>query len=435
VAVAKAYAYTVQRDRGLHTINVTNPAAPAVTGAYPLTGTVQSVAVAGDYAYVGNGYPGISGLYAVSVANPSRPTQVGWTAAPGEPNHITVQGDYAYLTTGGPGGFQIADIRDATNPVVRGILPSDDLPAGGYDVALDGGVAYVADWGTARMVDISDPDAPRLMGTYDRGSISYIYAVATDGERVYLTDAEDFVALDWTDPLSPTVVTGLYAGLGWGQDIKLAGDLAYVAADQYGLFVLDISGSETITVMQHLQTPGIATDIEIVDDLIVVALNDGGLAIYSHIAYTALPIPTEGGVLSAPDGRVNYQFPAGTFTQTAVVTHTALLPGQVPAPTQGLALAGQTFALEAVYLDSGAPAEPAHAYTMTLTYDPVALGPVKEETLALYAWNGTAWQQESLTPPDMSAHTVVATPDHFSYWALLGETEQVFLPIIKTGYP
>jgi hypothetical protein len=116
-----------------------------------------------------------------------------------------------------------------------------------------------------------------------------------------------------------------------------------------------------------------------------------------------------------------------------VVTHTTLLPGQVPPPAGGLRVAGHAFELEATYVANGAAAMPQGSYTLTLTYDPARLGPVTETSLALYSWDGTGWQRESAGPPDTAAHTVVATPDHFSYWALLGELQRVFLPLVTAG--
>jgi hypothetical protein len=392
------------------------------------------VAVQGDYAYVGNGYPGVSGLFVLSLANPANPTRVGFTDTVGEPNHITLRGRYAYLTTGYEwSGFQIVDIFNPVNPVETGAVIGSDLPGGGYDVALNGNRAYVADWGTVRLVDVSNPNAPYARGYYDPGFLSYIYAVATDGTYVYLTDAEDFDVLDWTDPVSPTVVGGLLNALGWGQDIGLSGDFAYVAADQYGLFALDISVSEQISLVHNLETPGLALDVEIVEGLIYVALGDGGLAIFSASQYASAPISSDGGTLLSPDGMVSYIFPAGAFTETILVTHTALLPGRVPAPTGSLADPVQAFELEATHASTGQPAQPAGTFTITAMYDPQGLGPAKESSLALYSWGGTSWRRESTAPPDMVAHTVVAAVDHFSFWAVLGETERVFLPMSIVG--
>ncbi len=57
----------------------------------------------------------------------------------------------------------------------------------------------------------------------------------------------------------------------------------------------------------------------------------------------------------------------------------------------------------------------------------------RESTLVLYYWDGTKWTQEPTSTLDMVARTVSATPNHFSYWAVLGEPrtdlQKVYLPV------
>jgi hypothetical protein len=55
---------------------------------------------------------------------------------------------------------------------------------------------------------------------------------------------------------------------------------------------------------------------------------------------------------------------------------------------------------------------------------------MREETLALYAWDGDEWVQEPTSAVDMANNVVTAAPDHFSVWAVLGQTNRVYLPLI-----
>ena len=50
--------------------------------------------------------------------------------------------------------------------------------------------------------------------------------------------------------------------------------------------------------------------------------------------------------------------------------------------------------------------------------------------LTLYSWDGENWIKEANSIVDGVANTVSATPDHFSLWAVLGETEVVYLPSV-----
>jgi hypothetical protein len=107
-----------------------------------------------------------------------------------------------------------------------------------------------------------------------------------------------------------------------------------------------------------------------------------------------------------------------------------MVPAPAPAPTGGLLFGGPVFSVESTYAGSGEEAEPSGPYTMTVSYDPEEVGAVKEESLGIHYWDGTRWQRTASGPPDTVFHTLTAHPAHFSYWAVLGETERLFLPLV-----
>ena len=77
---------------------------------------------------------------------------------------------------------------------------------------------------------------------------------------------------------------------------------------------------------------------------------------------------------------------------------------------------------------------PGATYTVTVEYTDSQLGAVAEETLAFYLLGWRVLDQGidqcgrygELTP-------VTATPGHLSVWALLGETNRVYLPLVLRG--
>lgn len=88
--------------------------------------------------------------------------------------------------------------------------------------------------------------------------------------------------------------------------------------------------------------------------------------------------------------------------------------------------------LDAIYATDGQPAQiqPGQTYTITVTYDPAAVPTdYPEEKLALYYWNGSIWVKELTSVVDTEAHTITATPNHFSLWSGLA-LDNVFLPLI-----
>jgi hypothetical protein len=90
----------------------------------------------------------------------------------------------------------------------------------------------------------------------------------------------------------------------------------------------------------------------------------------------------------------------------------------------------------AVYNDSGQPARPApgHTYSLRVEYTDAERGPAIESTLTLYSWNGSQWAEETTSVVDMVNNAVTATPNHFSTWAVLGETNRSYLPLVLRGH-
>jgi hypothetical protein len=140
-------------------------------------------------------------------------------------------------------------------------------------------------------------------------------------------------------------------------------------------------------------------------------------------------IPSGGGSLYSPEDTTSYLFGAGTFTDTVIITHTPLSPVMLPGFGE-LVGGGHFFNLEATL--NGIPVQPSLPYTMTIGYTAGELGIMMEDTLGLYYWSGEAWVLEPSAQVDPENNLVVAHPDHFSYWALLGEPYQFrFLPLVS----
>lgn len=147
---------------------------------------------------------------------------------------------------------------------------------------------------------------------------------------------------------------------------------------------------------------------------------------------SAVVAPT-GGALSAWDDAATFIFPAGSFTETVVITYS---PAYDAPPSATLRAIGYSFDVTATYTNTTDPASlaPGHGYTVTVQYSDAERGPTVEDTLALYHWNGGAWVKETSSIANATANTVTATPNHLSLWAVLGETHRLFLPFALRHY-
>ncbi len=101
VALANGYAYVADWVGGLRVVDVSDPANPVEAGSYR-TQHAWSVTVQGNYAYVADTY---DGLRVVDISDPTAPVEAGFYEAPGSVNDVAVAGEYVYVA--GEGGLFI----------------------------------------------------------------------------------------------------------------------------------------------------------------------------------------------------------------------------------------------------------------------------------------------------------------------------------------
>lgn len=140
-------------------------------------------------------------------------------------------------------------------------------------------------------------------------------------------------------------------------------------------------------------------------------------------------IPISGGDLTSPASNTSMSFLPDTFTETVTVTYAVLSQGIITG-TGHLAAINTHFYLAAFYQNSGQPAAPTKPYTITLQYTDDNRGGAIEETLSLYFLNDTHWVKETTNMVNTNDNTISATPNHFSFWAVLGETKRIYLPLV-----
>ncbi len=233
-------------------------------------------AVVGNTAYIGVG----PRLVILDVSGPSDPIELGRTdVLPGVVDDIMIEGSHAYLSTWHRPGLLVVDVSDSSSPtlvaeyetiarvdgidIVSGMIyiaeqnlleiaqivgpttllyRSDIATVGStYDVTVVGNVAYVADGndGGLRLFDVSDPDAPTLLGAYD--SDHEVVDVVVSAGYAYIADyPASLLIVDVSDPTDPQFCSE-YAVNGAANGIDLVGNTAYLGARSQGLHVFDVT--------------------------------------------------------------------------------------------------------------------------------------------------------------------------------------------------
>jgi len=250
VAIRGSYAYMACGSGGLMVFDVGNPAQPESIAAIDQnTDFIGRITIAGDYAYVIDGYSGSPfWLRTFSLADPAAPVCVNTL-------HIT---NYAsgffgfaaangYLYLGRGWGFYTYSLADPAAPQLVG---SCDLPHAlefhVEDLALLDNYSYVAyAYGGVRIIDVSDPTHPTEVGSVGEPT----WAVATSGNTLMTFGLDGISVKDVTDRLNPVTI-GYYhfdTTNEWIRDMDVMGQYLLTAGGgKFRVYLCDaLSGIES----------------------------------------------------------------------------------------------------------------------------------------------------------------------------------------------
>ena len=235
---------------GLELFDVSDPAAPRALGRADTKTTSRSVAVLADGTVVTGSWSAADfeqgdpdyGLefWDVSAEQPRRLAEL---KTPGWAGDLAVRGTMVYVADG-PGGIRVVDAANPAAPREVGSLATE-VRAYGIDTGDDGRLVVADNAGGLFIVDVEDPTAPRVLGHLAPGGAAYGVAAAAGG-RVWLalalggdpSAAGRVVMVDAADPHHPRILAeGGTDRRAWGVAVDEAGR-AYVAATDSGLWVL-----------------------------------------------------------------------------------------------------------------------------------------------------------------------------------------------------
>ncbi len=166
------------------------------------------------------------------------PLSLSFVTIPGFANAVAVSGNFAYVAAGSSGLQVVSLSSDRTNPVIVGSLA---LPgnASAYDVNLVGTTAYIASSAGLHVVNIANPVAPALQGSFAAGSS---LSVVVRGTTAYLGSGSNLVLVNVSNPAAMIQISSLsIGGTIWSLAVDTTRNLAAVAAGGSGLRLVDVS--------------------------------------------------------------------------------------------------------------------------------------------------------------------------------------------------
>jgi hypothetical protein len=309
VAFSGSLAVVGSGTAGLHIVDITQPSAPITKGS--IAGTIRSVAISGSYAYalqVVPGNPSHTDLIVISLANPSSPSitgRVNVTAS--TQGDIKVVGSLVYVAAGNA-GLKIVDVSSPSSPRILGSLAT---AGNAYGLAVANGYAYVAASSAAQIINVSNSSNPSLVSSFSTSSANRI---AVSSNRMYIVDGLLLKTVNTTNLAAPALLssTPSYAAQGIAfanNSVLLSSANSYDSLNKGGLYVVDVTTPTAPSKLANLYdifaSQGVATS----GSLAVVAGNTYGLRVL-NVSNPSAPyiVGSLAGTIKAVDMNSQYAY-------------------------------------------------------------------------------------------------------------------------------
>jgi len=218
-----------------------------------LPGSRGQMAIDGHHAFIANG---LAGLVIVDVANPAAARVVATLSTRERTLDVAVVDGVAYLADNG--GLRVIDVTDPTKPLEVVSVPDSTEVA--TRLAVANGYAYLAGSRGVVVLDVRDPTSPQEATVV--GSSTEL-DIAVNGQYVYATDFSGSGALnvyDVSEPGAPRAVARLPGSV---SDLHFVADTAYAFISQEGMRILDVADPTTPTVVAEVDRPPAVDDVVI----------------------------------------------------------------------------------------------------------------------------------------------------------------------------
>jgi hypothetical protein len=261
VALQGNYLYCATQ-MGVQVIDVTSSLSPQLVGSCMLPSRGYRIAVSGGLAYVVSSES--SELYVTSIVDPELPILIGsCDFSPGGGGRgVAVSGNHVYVASSN-GELEVFDVGDSTKPT---LLASVATPAPAYGVFVDGNRAYISDSMGFRIVDVSNPVVPVLVGGCNTGGYPGDLVVVND--TVYLANLTIGLQIyNATSPNTPQLL-GTFHTTNYSYTVAIQGKLAFVSDYNLGLQAVDVTDPSNPVLKGSYKTIGSAYGIAVQDSLV-----------------------------------------------------------------------------------------------------------------------------------------------------------------------
>jgi hypothetical protein len=243
IVIQDTVAY-VSSERGLHMVNISDPAHPEYIGAYDSTNTLglEFTDRGRLLAIFFN-----KGLSVLNIDEPAHPERVGQYNPTGVIYDMTIYGNYGFTSR----TMRILDLSNPSDPVEVAQL---DTLGRCEEVAIRDDIAYVAADTVLYILDLNDIEHPTLLADLPANMARW---VTLAGDYCYVSDTDwgGVRIIDVANPAEPEQIAFLRVQ-GGSSDIETSGDAVYQIYPGSGVRVVDVSDRRNPVLRSLYQVAG-----------------------------------------------------------------------------------------------------------------------------------------------------------------------------------
>jgi|TARA_B110000483_G_scaffold232747_1_gene300719 subtilisin-like proprotein convertase family protein len=264
---------------------------------------VRGVAVSNDgqYAFLAD-YD--YGFKVIDISDPTIPQLIGSDLFYGQLYNVTLSknNQLAYVSSRRY-GMLVYDISDPTSPIYLSQILSDGIPLSAVASSDDQNL-YIADYSHFTIVNVSNAATatPDIRSSIEIDDYAWDISLSSDGSMVFLASQSLMLIFDVSDPESPTLLSSFETN-GIARGITLSGDYktAYLANGESGMQIIDVSDVALPVMMGSISSDNFMNDLMMSPDgKTVTAVDRVGLIQTIDIADPANPVEIR-SVLSGRD--------------------------------------------------------------------------------------------------------------------------------------
>ncbi len=269
----------------IRAIDISSPAGMSELGNHAVLAgdkAIKKVVVKDDILFAACKTPGLQVIDFTDPANPDSLT----TLIASRTNDVAISGDYVYAATN-DFGIGIINASTANAPTFVGYIPESVLNGRyGEGVAAYGNTMAQSTWGQIFFYDISSPEAPVLTDsvTLVTGS-SWL---TMDDNYAYVHDFDSLRIYDISNLSDVVQVSSVFTDGSWDGDAFREGDYVYANCETNGLKVFNVTDISAPTLVASFDMLNSARGIIARNGLAYVAEKEGGFSIYRNELLVAI---------------------------------------------------------------------------------------------------------------------------------------------------